>query len=73
MNPLVLRTCRAALDLTQREVATRAGGMSQARYSLIERGEIVPTEPECLALGQVLTLPPDTARVITACLEEVPA
>ena len=68
MDPMLLRVRRAALDLTQREVAARVG-MSQARYSLIERAEVAATESEQLALHQALTLPSETARVISASVD----
>jgi DNA-binding XRE family transcriptional regulator len=53
---------RGALHLTQREVAARAG-MSQSRISLLERGDVVPTEAECIQLAEALTLPPGTTRL----------
>ena len=52
------RVRRVALNLRQRDVAERVG-TSQSRYSLLERGEAVPTDLEVEALNRVLKLSDD--------------
>ena len=56
MGPILLRVRRAALGLRQRDIADRAG-ISQSRYSLLERGEADATEKEKRNLESVLALP----------------
>ena len=65
MDSAFLRIRRAALGLRQRDVADRAS-ISQSRYSLLERGEVVPTEKERKALMKALQLPMDVAQDIAA-------
>ena len=60
MDPIILRVRRAALGLRQRDVAERAG-ISQSRYSLIERGELLPTGEDREFIEKVL--PPLPAEV----------
>ena len=57
------RIRRTALAIRQRDVADRAG-LSQARYSLLERGEAVPTDAEREVIERVLKLPVETAREV---------
>jgi transcriptional regulator with XRE-family HTH domain len=52
------RVRRAALGLRQRDVAERVG-TSQSRYSLLERGEVIPTAVETDAINGALELPND--------------
>ena len=65
MKNLSWRVRRVALGLRQRDVADRAG-MNQARYSLIERGEAVPTPSERDAIDRVLEVPAEIAVEIAA-------
>jgi transcriptional regulator with XRE-family HTH domain len=57
------RVRRAALGIRQRDVANQAG-ISQARFSLLERGEAIPTEDEDCAVEKVLKIPEDIAKVL---------
>ncbi len=57
------RIRRAALAIRQRDVADRAG-LSQARYSLLERGDAVPTDAEREVIEHVLKLSVETAREV---------
>lgn len=50
------RIRRGILGLRQRDVADRAG-ISQSRYSLLERGEAAPTTEESDAVNRALELP----------------
>lgn len=59
------RIRRAALAIRQRDVADRAG-LSQARYSLLERGDAVPTDTEREVIERVLRVPEETARELTS-------
>ena len=59
------RIRRAALAIRQRDVADRAD-LSQARYSLLERGDAVPTDAEREAIERVLRVPEETARKLTS-------
>ena len=63
MDPIFLRVRRAALGLRQRDVADRAG-ISQSRYSILERGEATATEEEKRRLEGVLVLPPSMGQDI---------
>ena len=65
MDPAFLRIRRAALGLRQRDVADRAS-ISQSRFSLLERGEVIPTEKERKALMVALQLPVDVAQDLAA-------
>ncbi len=65
MNQLSWRVRRAALGIRQRDVANRAG-ISQARFSLLERGEATPTEAESDAVEKALNIPADVAKVLIA-------
>ena len=59
------RIKRAALSLRQRDVADRAG-LSQARFSLLERGDAVPTDAEREAIERILRVPEETARELAS-------
>jgi len=61
MDPFLLRVRRAALGLRQRDISDRAG-ISQSRYSLLERGEAVATEKGKRSLESVLALPSGMAQ-----------
>ena len=63
MDAVSLRVRRAALGLRQRDIADRAG-ISQSRYSLLERGEAVATEEEKGNLQRVLALPSGIAPAV---------
>lgn len=63
MKSLPWRLRRAALALRQRDVADRAG-VTQARYSLLERGEAIPTTEERTAIECALRLPDEVAQVV---------
>jgi transcriptional regulator with XRE-family HTH domain len=52
------RVRRVALGLRQRDVAERVG-TSQSRYSLLERGEAVPTAAEAETINGALELSDD--------------
>ena len=67
------RIRRVALDLRQRDVADLAG-ISQARYSVLERSDDSPTRDESIAVERILQLPSETAREIVSVCErsEVP-
>ena len=65
MKGLSCRVRRVALGLRQRDVADRAG-MNQARYSLVERGEAVPTESEQEKIDHALQIPAEIAEEIAA-------
>ena len=54
---LKLRVRRLSLDMSQFEVSARSG-MSQGRYSMIERGQVRPTIEERARLSEVLQSPP---------------
>ena len=56
MEQISWRVRRAALGLRQRDVADRAA-ISQAQYSVLERGETVPTARESEAIERALELP----------------
>jgi transcriptional regulator with XRE-family HTH domain len=58
MHAFFWRVRRAALGLRQRDVAQKAE-INQARYSLLERGEGVPTQRETVAINLALQLPPE--------------
>jgi transcriptional regulator with XRE-family HTH domain len=60
---LLWRVKRVALGLRQRDVADHAG-ISQARYSQLERGEDLPNEAEQRAIDRALELPSEVARVV---------
>ena len=62
---LTWRVRRAALALRQRDVADRAA-LSQARFSLLERGDAVPTDVEREAIERVLRVPEETARELAS-------
>ena len=68
------RIRRAALALRQRDVADRAG-LSQARYSLLERGDAIPTDTEREVIERVLRVPKDIAKELasTFAAQEVSA
>ena len=59
------RIRRTALALRQRDVADRAG-LSQARFSLLERGDAVPTDTERKVIERVLRVPEKTARELAS-------
>jgi transcriptional regulator with XRE-family HTH domain len=63
------RIRRAALALRQRDVADRAG-LSQARYSLIERGDAVPTDTEREVIERVLRVPEETKKQLASTFAE---
>jgi transcriptional regulator with XRE-family HTH domain len=63
MSPSVWRIRRKILGLRQRDVADRAE-MSQSRYSLLERGEAIPTAKESEAIDRVLELPDDLRKEV---------
>lgn len=50
------RVRRAALGIRQRDVADRAG-ISQSKYSLLERGDAFPTQAERDAIEEALRFP----------------
>jgi transcriptional regulator with XRE-family HTH domain len=56
MYAKVWRIKRRILNLRQRDIADRTR-MSQARFSLLERGEALPTPQESEAIGKALELP----------------
>jgi transcriptional regulator with XRE-family HTH domain len=58
---------RAALGFRQSDVAARVH-ISQGRYSLLERGELAPTDEEVRTIEEVLTLPNDTAQALLTML-----
>ena len=55
IESLSWRVRRAVLGLRQRDVAIRVG-VSQAKYSLLERGEARPTTAERKTIDQVLQI-----------------
>ena len=59
------RIRRTALALRQRDIADRAG-LSQARYSLFERGDAVPTDTEREVIERVLRVPKETAKELAS-------
>jgi transcriptional regulator with XRE-family HTH domain len=63
MCALHWRVRRAALGLRQRDVADKAG-ISQSRYSLLERGETDPRDEEARAIDQALQLPAEIDRAL---------
>jgi transcriptional regulator with XRE-family HTH domain len=65
MATVLWRVRRAALGFRQSDVAARVN-ISQARYSLLERGELTPTEEEVRAIDAALTLPKETAEALLA-------
>ncbi len=54
-----IKLLRMSIGLSQWELS-RAAGMSQGRYSMIERGLIDPTEAERAGLAHVLNANPAT-------------
>lgn len=62
MPILVWRVKRIALGLRQRDIADHVG-ISQARYSQLERGEALPSEAEQRATDGALELPSEVAKV----------
>ncbi|MGB7436988.1 MAG: helix-turn-helix transcriptional regulator [Candidatus Acidiferrum sp.] len=54
---------RRILGLRQRDVADRTK-MSQARYSLLERGEAVPTAEESERISKALELPDEVLEEV---------
>jgi transcriptional regulator with XRE-family HTH domain len=56
---LKIKLLRMSQGLSQWELS-RAAGMSQGRYSMIERGLIDPTEAERAGLASVLNANPGT-------------
>ena len=56
---LKIKLLRLSRKLSQWELS-RAGGMSQGRYSMIERGLIEPTTEERTRLAAVLGTKPST-------------
>lgn len=63
------RIRRAALAIRQRDVADRAG-LSQARYSLLERGDVVPTDAEREVIERVLRVPEETKKELASTFAE---
>ncbi len=63
MNFELWKIKRTALRLRQRDVAERTG-ISQARYSLLERGEAVPTNSETVAIDRCLQLDSEIVKKI---------
>ena len=61
MNAFSWRVRRAVLGLRQRDVADRAG-LSQSRYSTLERAEAAPTAEEAKAISVVLQVSPEIER-----------
>ena len=62
------RIVRTALHLRQRDVADKAG-ISQARYSLLERGEVAPTDLEERKINSVLQLSPQIRQALAEAVE----
>jgi transcriptional regulator with XRE-family HTH domain len=56
VESLSWRVRRVVLGLRQRDVAVRVG-ISQAKYSLLERDEATPTTAERKTIDQVLRIP----------------
>lgn len=69
MSGFSWRVRRAALGLRQRDIADRAL-ISQARYSVLERGDAEPSDAEKTAIERALQLPGDTARALSAISSE---
>lgn len=63
------RIVRLALRLRQRDVADKVG-ISQARYSLLERGEVTATAVEQQSIDAVLQVSPEVERVLTETIGE---
>jgi transcriptional regulator with XRE-family HTH domain len=62
------RIVRTALHLRQRDVADKAG-ISQARYSLLERGEVAPTDLEERKINNALQLSPQVRQALAEAVE----
>jgi transcriptional regulator with XRE-family HTH domain len=56
---LKIKLLRMSLNLSQWELSHKAG-LSQGRYSMVERGLIEPTTVERLRLASALGVKPDT-------------
>lgn len=56
---LRIKLLRLSATQSQWDLA-RAAGMSQGRYSMIERGLIEPTEVERERIAQIFNVPPST-------------
>jgi transcriptional regulator with XRE-family HTH domain len=63
MTTTTWRIRRRILGLRQRDVADRTK-MSQARYSLLERGEAMPTTKELEQLSKTLELPDEVREEV---------